>query len=821
MRIFAASVLFILLSIGLAIGQLPSSAMYVQVQKFQSLKRVLYIAAHPDDENTRALAWLSLGEKAETAYLSLTRGDGGQNLIGDELGAPLGILRSQELLQARAIDGSKQYFSRAVDFGYSRSAEESFNKWNKDEILADVVQVIRQFKPDVIITRFPPDERAGHGHHTASTLLAIEAFEKAADVNFLPDQVRAHGTWQTTSIYWNASNWWNQGIDSIARNNPDYLIFDIGEYNPLLGMSYNEIGTLARSQHKCQGFGSLIERGSRIEYFQHLGGVKLKNSFFEMSQRSWTSVVSKSLEKDFKTLVDKFNFTQPEKNVPLLLKIYGQLMGIQDKVLRAEKIALCEQLIAQCLGVHIDMTMDDYSYVGGSEVKLMLNVINRSSMDVKLAGVVSYRGEMTNDIPLTGLTNELKQIPIFIKTEQQPFQHYWLASKYENIFNVVDAKNIGNPEADPSLHFSIILEVNGRMIKYPTKAIYKWGDPSFGERQRDLVATPNFSVNFEEDVIVVNGNESKTIRMKLHNFKGDLADELAIEPPKGWVVEPSVLSVQSSVKHEEKWYSITLTPTDKAVSGELILLDKAGQPVQAMQEISYDHIPTQVLFSVVELPLKKMNVSIKKGLIGYIKGVQDGVPAAIQRLGFEIEMIELKDLATIDLNRFQTVVVGIRAYNVSPELINYNEKIGQYIHQGGNFIVQYNTASAAVKKMKIGPLPFEIGRDRVTEEDASVTFLEGTHPLLTYPNMLAADDFDNWVQERGLYFAEKYEADFTPLLSWHDTGKSPAKGGLIVASYGKGQMIYTGISFFRQLPAGVEGAYKLWSNMLSYPPHQK
>lgn len=341
----------------------PSSAIYLKLQKLSSLKRVLYVAAHPDDENTRALAWFSLGEKAETAYFSLTRGDGGQNLIGNELSDHLGVLRTQELLAARSFDKASQYFSRAVDFGYSKSAEESFDKWGKDDLMADLVLMIRTFKPDVIVTRFPPDKRGGHGHHTASAVLAIEAFAKAADENFLKDQVALFGTWQATSVYWNTSYWWDENIKTMAEGDPDYLIQDIGGYSPELGMSFNEIGTLARSQHKCQGFGGLIERGSRIEYFKHLAGEKLNGSFFEHKKETWTDILSAKFEKDLKELLENFNYSTPSENTKPLLSLLSQLKKLPESPFKKLKIDRCKDLIKDCLGLNFELVSDDYFFV--------------------------------------------------------------------------------------------------------------------------------------------------------------------------------------------------------------------------------------------------------------------------------------------------------------------------------------------------------------------------------------------------------------------------------------------------------------------------
>lgn len=814
-------IFFIIIGFVSVSAQQSSSEIFVQFEKFQSLKRVLYIAAHPDDENTRALAWFSLSEKAETAYLSLTRGDGGQNLIGEELGANLGLLRSQELLQARAIDGSRQFFSRAVDFGYSRSADESFDKWNKDEVLKDVVTIIRQFKPDVIIARFPPDERAGHGHHTASSLLAIDAFEKAADANYLPNQVKELGVWKSTALYWNASNWWNKGIDTVAKNNPDYLVFDIGGYNPLLGQSYNEIGTLARSQHKCQGFGSVLERGSRIEYFQHLAGVKLKDSFFNQSTRNWDNIASIKLSKQINQLTTNFDFRNTANNVPLLLAIYPQLLSIKDPFLRNEKRAFCEKLLLDCLGLHIDITAEDYSFISEKELNVSVNLVNRSQQNVTLLKVESNVGDIMAVQQSKEITNSLTSVPINLKPKVNVYQPYWLQQSYSNLYAVESTSNLGKPESSPSLSLDVWVSINNVVVVYTFPVIYKWSDPSYGERKREIISTPDFSANFEEEVVLAKVGTKKEVKIKIYNFSESLKDTLFIAAPKGWRVSQSKIPLSSTIKHHEFWVQFILEATEESSSGAIVLKDSKGNNVYSFEEIKYDHIPTQVLFKRADLTIKKLNVTIDNGKVGYIKGVQEGVPNAISRMGFDVTLIEYADLATIDLSVFKSVVIGIRAYNVKPELANYNDKLIKYVEQGGNLIIQYNTSSSAIKNIKMGPLLFEIGRDRVTEEDAIVTILQPKHPIFNYPNKIEQNDFDDWVQERGLYFAEKYDQAFIPLISWHDKDKSPALGGLIVAEYGKGQLIYTGISFFRQLPSGVEGAYRLFANMLSYQKTQK
>lgn len=791
-----------------------SSSIFVNLQKLHSLKRVLYVAAHPDDENTRALAYFSLGEKAETAYFSLTRGDGGQNLIGDELSEELGLLRTQELLAARSFDGAKQYFSRALDFGYSKSAEESFELWGKDELMHDLVQMIRQFQPDVIITRFPPDERAGHGHHTASALLAIEAFHKAADENFLPAQVKKYGAWKTTSIYWNTSTWWSDEIKVLAKDNPDYLTLDIGGYNSELGMSYNEIGTLARSQHKCQGFGAIVERGSRIEYFKHLAGEKLTGSFFEKSDRTWSDILNTKFEKKFNNLIAEFNFRDPAENVDELLSILRDLESLPESFFRDEKIERCKKIILDCLGLHAELLGGDYAFTNLEETELKAALINRSDLEIILKSITLNTGEtfeneteLEKDLVIESLVQSSGNVPVY--------NPYWLEKPFTNLFDVKDSSNFCQPESQPSLTAKINILIDGEPFSFVVPAIYKWRDPSYGERSRQMIATPSITANFEDELILMKPNERRNVKIRLHAFQDDLTEQLTISLPKGWKSSPATFDVHFDKKHSEKWVSFELEPQSNAQEGEISVLLN-GAPLKSYTEIAYDHIPTQAVFKTASIPCTQLDVKIKAGKVAYIKGVEDAVPQAIALLGFEVETFEVSDLSSLDLSNYQSVVLGIRIYNVHPELKNFDDKLFQYVEDGGNLIMQYNTAWRSQTGSTYGPYPFELSRKRVTEEDAEVTFLVPEHNLLNKPNKITKDDFDGWVQERGLYFADNWDKAYQPLFSWADKGEDPVLGGLIVCEHGKGQFVYTGISFFRELPNGVIGAYKLFANLLSF-----
>ena len=799
-----------------AIANKRASEIYLDLLKLNSLNKVLYIAAHPDDENTRLLAYLSLGERAETAYLSLTRGDGGQNLIGDELGYKLGVLRTQELLAARSYDKARQFFTRAVDFGYSKSSKESLQKWGKDEILSDVVLVIRKFKPDIIITRFPPDKRGGHGHHTASAELAIEAFEKAADPNFLPEQVQKYGTWQTMSIYWNTSYWWMKDIADSAKMYPDrYFTKDIGQYNELLGMSYNEIGTIARSQHKCQGFGAILERGPRMEYFEHLAGRKIDHSFFEHNPQSWSDAIGQDFENKLNAAIKNFDFVNPVYNVPALIEILSILEQQDKSDLMNEKIALCKSIIQNCLGLYLEITAEDYSFVSGEEIKLNLYAVNRSEDDITLSNLEINNQKLSDLHAHLGPGQEFAQeiTPQFESSISTP---YWLVNDYQDMYVPTDKSLIGNAENKPTLSANITLSGYYHPVVFEIPVEFKWRDPSYGEKRRNVVCTPKLTANFEQSNLILKEKSEGIVRVKIHNYSNTLQEKLKLKAPEGWKVTPEMVEVDFEEKHQEKWVSFNVEATKKAIAGTISIVNQKGEALMSLEEIAYDHIPTQTVIMPSRINAVKLDVEIEEGKVAYIKGVEDAVPEAIQQLGFELDVFEVSDLSNIEYKDYMTIVLGIRIYNVHPELFNYHEALFEWVNKGGNLIMQYNTASRSIRDKDFGPSPFKLSRNRVTEEDAVVTFINPEHTLLNEPNKITQVDFNGWVQERGLYFAGEWSDAYQPLFSWNDQGEDPVEGGLIVMEHGKGRFIYTGISFFRELPNGVVGAYRLFANLLSY-----
>ena len=801
-------------------AQSPASGILKRIQGLDKMQRFLYLAAHPDDENTRVIAWLNNDKQMQTAYLSLTRGDGGQNLIGSELGAELGLIRTHELLQARSIDGGNQFFTRAVDFGYSKTADETFRKWGKDPILSDVVRVIRTFRPDVIITRFPPDERAGHGHHTASAMLAIEAMKLAGDPEAFPEQLeQGLVPWSPRSVYWNASVWWNPKLDSLAETDPKYLAYDIGGYDPLLGWSYNELGSIARSQHKSQGFGVMVDRGSTKEYFYHLAGDRLDDGFFfdqegMRQDQEWDpkwSEILRSIEKNF-------SVEHPERSVSSLIALRKQLGQWKNERWASIKIKELDKIILDCLGIYMEAVSTDYSVVKGEEISIRYRILKRdNTIKVGLNRVRVNDALTPEQMDMVLPFNEFKEVELKFRVDLPISSPYWLRNPYNELFQVDDPRDIGKPVLHPDIMVKGYLRIEGEIIPFEVPVEYKWSDRVKGEQRRSTIVTPGATVSFLDPMKVFPDQDTRKVKVEVRAFMNEFSGNLGLKVPEGWVVTPDLIPVDIPRKGEIKTFAFEVKPPKGSTVADIraVWMDPEV-PARALSEINYDHFPHQSLFPYSTCKLVRVETDMDLNPVGYIAGAGDEVAEALRQLGYPVTMITESDFLQTDLSRFSTIITGIRAFNVHEWLRAGKGRLMDYVKNGGNLIVQYNTSGRWESSMEVGPYPFKISRERVTEEDAEVRFIDPKHRLLNDPNKITQEDFSGWVQERGLYFADEWDPSYSPVISWHDTDEPARLGGVLVAEYGKGTYIYTGISFFRQLPSGVPGAYRLLINMISY-----
>jgi LmbE family N-acetylglucosaminyl deacetylase len=796
--------------------QAPRSAstLKASIQKLDVLGSVLYLAAHPDDENTRLIAWLAQEQQYRTGYLSLTRGDGGQNLIGTELAEELGLIRTQELLAARAVDGGEQFFSSANDFGFSKSPEETLEFWEKEKILADAVWVIRQFKPDVIIARFPPDPRAGHGHHQASAMIAIEAFKAAADPQRFKEQLQYTEVWQAKRLLWNTANFGGNNNTS-----EDQFNIEVGHYNPLTGQSYGEVSAESRSKHKSQGFGSARQRGASREYFQLLAGDAPKTTLLDGVNTTWERAGALEISQKIKALDKQFNMEAPEKSIPALLEVYQMIQKLQDPYWKEVKTREITELILGCAGLWTESYAPYAKIALGDTVQIRTDyLVRRPGVDVRIA-YMALEGLQKHNIQKTLPYNQLQNTSLSYVASALT-QPYWLKHPgTRGSFVVQGYEDLGKAQSDALPFVKIAFNIQGILLETTRPIQYKFTDPVRGEVHEPLSIAPAVTVNFEQKALLFLGDAPNQLDVTFtgHALKGT---QVQIRPivPQGWQVEPASVDLSFQYAGEEISHLFTITPTkgisrNDSLHFEIIHKGKATK-AHMIRIIAYEHIPKITWFPPSALRLSKIDTKVSAQRIGYLPGAGDKVAESLRAIGLQVDILTEVDVLRGDLTKYDAIVAGVRAYNVLPRIRHLQPKLMDYVAQGGTYVVQYNV-NGGLAWPGIGPYAMTLSRNRVTDETAEVKFLLPEHELLQYPNQLTTADFDTWVQERGLYFVGDADKRYERPLAMHDPGESPLDGSLLYAEHGKGKFVYTSLAFFRQLPAGVPGAYRLFVNLLA------
>lgn len=801
-----------------------ASEIHESIKKLNVLASVLYVAAHPDDENTRLISYMANDLKARAAYLSITRGDGGQNLIGTELSELLGLIRTQELLEARKIDGGEQLFTRANDFGFSKHPDETLTIWNKNEVLGDVVWAIRTFKPDVIINRF--DHRnpgSTHGHHTSSALLSLEAFDLTNDPTKFPQQLKNATTWQPKRLFLNTS-WRFYGSEEQFNkaDKTNLLVFDTGTYFPALGLSNNEISALSRSKHKSQGFGNTGSRGSETEYLELLkGGLPTnKNNLFDGIDTTWNRVNGGQAIGIIISEVEKnFDYQNPSASIPLLIEAYKLIQNIEDTHWKTVKSKDIKDIIAACAGLFIEVTAETNHASPGDNVKLKIESINRSPYNITLSSV-NIPSVKTVVNPSQALANNTRYNYNTNSTIAKSTAYstpYWLSEKGSlGMYHVADDLLIGTPQSNPALTAIFTLDFDGYSMTFEKPVVYKTNHPVHGEVYKPFEIVPEVSVKITEPVIIFNNDTQKDIQVTVKAHRDNIDGFVSIQHPGNWQVFPKQQKVIIANKGQEQVVTFTVIPPKQehnAVFSPVVTVNGITFS-KKMVEIDYEHIPHQTALLPSESKAIRLDIKKTGTHIGYINGAGDMIPESLKQIGYNITTINPETITTESLAAFDAVVVGIRAYNTVETLKFKQQLLFDYVAQGGNLIVQYNTNSD-LKTDALSPYELRLSRDRVTDENSEVRFINPGHEVLNYPNTITEKDFEGWVQERGLYFPNAWAKEFTPVLSMNDNGETPKDGSLLIAKHGKGYYIYTGLSFFRELPAGVPGAYKLFANMLS------
>jgi len=809
--------------------QRGSAELTETLDKLQYLGSVLMMAAHPDDENTAVISYLARGRHMRTAYLSANRGEGGQNLIGTEQGPLMGMIRTQELLAARRVDGGEQFFTRVIDFGYSKTPEEALKLWGRDVLLGDMVRVIRQFQPDVIIARFaPPPGSGGHGQHTAVGHTGPAAFEAAGDPNFRPELGEP---WQAKRYLWNIFQF-GRGGPRALRDEPlkeHQIRIEIGDYDPVLGKSYAEIAGESRSMHRSQAMGSSQSKGRVTADFQHVAGDEATQDLFDGVDTSWGRISGGETVGEHLAAARKdYDPRKPSKILPHLLAAWtalGKLDGHWPTVKRHE----LARAIELASGLWLDATASDWAFAPGETINVRWTALNRSDAKVEwaqgsLLGVGAVDGPALNK-PLEYNRSVEETAAVQVPADAAYSQPPWMREKSNGfVYKLDDPALIGKPEAPPVLTAVFQMHFAGGIeIPISKPVLYRWVDRSFGERQRALQIVPPVAVSLTRDNLIFPTGESRPVAVQLEANMANANGSVSLKLPKGWRATPSSIPASLAKRGQKSVVEFTVTPPATTSGGTLRAVYRfSDQEISTgMLAIEYDHIPIQMVYPPAEMRIERTDVKMLSKSIGYVMGAGDKIPEALRELGAEVALLDSTDLSAGDLSRYDAIVAGVRALNTRPDLIAAKDRLLEYVEQGGTLIEQYNTFGRRGPPPSLSPYPVKHERmsrartDRVTDEGARVTLPLPDHALLQAPNRITEKDFDGWVQERGLYFMGEWDERFDSLFESNDEGQEPTKGGMLYVRHGKGVYIFSGYSWFRQLPAGVPGAYRIFANMVS------
>jgi LmbE family N-acetylglucosaminyl deacetylase len=815
------------------------------LRRLQVTGSLLYVGAHPDDDNTSLLAYLARGRMVRSAYLSLTRGDGGQNILGPETGNALGVLRTQELLASRRVDGAEQFFTRALDYGFSKSGDEALAFWGHDRTLADIVWIIRRFRPDVIVSRFGTDASgSGHGHHTASAILAGEAFRAAADSTRFPEQLRFVTTWQAKRLVWNS---WMTSQDPKA---PMPVTLDAGAYDPELGLSYSELGGRARSLNRSQGAGTRERRGAVIETFQHLDGEPAVNDLFDGVTLDWSRIAGgpalAALLREAEAGCDP---DRPWEILPALARAHRALATMQDDPLVRVKRSELENVMRSCAGLWIDALAETPTATPGDTLRVTVTAIARTPASLSLTrvtlplgarafhalpappaapagpGAAPPRPQADNSAPADSVARALvAQRPVVaiasvVLPADLPFtQPFWLRERpLAGSFEIADPLLVAEPEAAPALVARVTVDFAGEPVTFDLPVAFKWTDRVYGDRYRAVEVLPPVTCQFDQSAYLFAEPRPREVRLAVQSTRAALSGVARLLLPAGWSAVPAEVPVTLEAGAEQVVrFRVTAGPGPAAavLGGEVEVQDR--RYASSLSRIDYPHVPIQALLTPCEARLVRTELLKRGQWIAYLMGPGDQGPDALRQMGFDVTLLDDDAVESTDLSRFDCIVTGVRAYNTRPRLRVLQPRLLDYVKNGGRLVVQYCTNDDALND-RLGPWPLRISRDRVAVEDAEMRFLKPAHPLLRTPNAITARDFEGWVQERGLNYATPWDPRYEAVLSANDPGEPARDGGLLCANYGKGVFVYSGLALFRQLPAGVPGAWRLFANLASAP----
>ena len=790
------------------------AAILQELRSFREMGSVLYVAAHPDDENTLLIAYLARGRDYRTAYLSLTRGDGGQNVLGPEFGEKLGVARTQELLAARRLDGGEQFFSRAMDFGFSKDYKETLRIWDEKEVTSDIVRVIREFRPDVVVTRFAPWPTQTHGHHTASAYLTVQAFKLAGDTNAFPEQ--GLPPWQPKRLLWNGS----------SDTNTARVQMQISGNDPVSGLGFGELAARSRAMHKTQGFGGFNGfggRGARTETFQLLAGEPMTNDIMDGIDTTWSRVPGGA---EIGTLADeiiaKFDTNDPSASVNDLLMLDNKLKALPGDFVINKKVTQLNNILADCLGLEVRTEIPQAEVVPGETLNLRETAVVHSKVPVQWVATDSSQEkqslqELKPAIDLVQNQVESREVHQILPQNTPLSQPYWLREdSTAGMFRVAEAGMIGRPENLPALSVVYVFKVGDQMVTLLGDAVEVTTNVAAIKKYRRMDVIPPVSLKFASDVALFAPGGTNTVTVEITAARDGMAGTLQLEGPAEWRAMPAQQSFKLGAAGDHAEFQFTITAPATATTAKLVACAEIGgvKYRNAREVIDYAHIPLQLLQPVASVKAVSLDLSIRGKNVGYLPGAGDSIAEDLTQMGYHVTVLDDADVTTDKLSGFDAVVTGVRAFNVRANLAGHLPALFDYVQNGGTLVEQYNRPDG-LKGGQPTPFSLHLSSLRVTDETAAMTFLTPDHPVLNVPNKITAADFDGWTQERGIYFPDEWDSQFTPILACHDPGEEPLKGSLLVAQYGKGHIVYTGLVFFRQLPAGVPGAYRLFANLVS------
>lgn len=821
-----------------------------------SVKRVLVIGAHPDDEDTSLLAVLVRGMGADAAYLALNRGEGGQNLIGPELGQALGLLRSEELLSARGLDGAEQYFTRAYDFGYSKSAEETFRFWPKDSLLADVIYVVRRFRPQIVVSVFSGTRRDGHGQHQVAGILAREAFAAAGDPARFPEQLsEGLQPWTPLKLYRSTR------FDSAATT----LSVETGRLDPIYGRSYHQIAMAGRSQHRSQDMGRIEALGPRRTRLQLIesragGGSGPETALFEGIDTTLVgmaaSVSATDARRDLAELLAAYDahiqrareavgrvpWEDAAAHLSLALTTLRRAREVTGRIgsdegalhfVLGEDEKKLQAALAETAGLIVDAFVDDDLVVPGQSIEVEVQIWNGGPLDVELRGVSLRTPEGWVAEPLGSVAGKLEReslgaqrFRLTVPYGAEPSQPYFLRRPLQGAVYrwPADGDIRTRPFEPPPVEAEVVLEVGGATVRLRVPAVHRYADQARGEVRRPLFVVPAVGVSVAPTLSVAPRGVERSFdfSVSLHSESPRATrGSVRLEAPAGWVVTPSEAPFEVGGSGRSVSVDFRVLVPAELGAGRYEL-----RPVAATEDgrryslgytvVDYPHIRRRLLFEPAVARVAAFDLELKAGLrVGYVPGAGDALADAIAAMGARVDVLDDRAVASGDLSSYEVIVLGIRAYETNPALVESNERLLAWVRSGGTLISQYQQYGFFNGDYAPYPLKARWPHDRVADEGAPVAILEAEHPVFRNPNTIGPADFDSWVQERGLYFANEWDPRYQALLETADPGEAPKRGGLLVARYGEGVYVYVGLALFRQIPAGVPGAYRLLANLLS------